>query len=185
MNLRRTTLAAFATTTALALGVVGLTAVTPPATAKPRHDPTTRTLQHNAQDTWRSMDAMTDRSTGLPADNIDGSLDRSTRSAFTSPTNIGAYLWSTVVARDTGLVSQADAHRRMTRTLDTLKTLDRHGPSGMFYNWYDPHTGAKLRIWPENGNVVKPFLSSVDNGWLATALLLVSRADKRLAPAAL
>ncbi len=51
----------------------------------------------------------------------------------------------------------------------------------MFYNWYDPHTGAKLRIWPENGNVVKPFLSSVDNGWLATALLLVSRADKALA----
>ena len=40
---------------------------------------------------------MTDETTGLPADNIDASLDPATRSGYTSPTNIGAYLWSTVV----------------------------------------------------------------------------------------
>lgn len=182
MNLRRTMLAALAATTALAVGA-GLTATTPAATASPTTSGTStrETLATYAADTWRSMDAMTDASTGLPADNIDGLLDTGTRSRFTSPTNIGAYLWSTVVARDLGLVSPGDAHRRMARTLATLATLDRHDPSGMFYNWYDPHTGAKLRTWPENGSTVKPFLSSVDNGWLATALLLVSRADTGLA----
>ena len=180
MNLRRTTLAALAATTALAVGA-SLTAVPTTASAADASSSTETTLRTYAKDTWRSMNAMTDKSTGLPADNIAGSLDAGTRSKFTSPTNIGAYLWSTTVARDTGLISSADAHRRMERTLDTLATLERHPASGMFYNWYDPHTGAKLRIWPENGNVVKPFLSSVDNGWLATALLLVSRADKTLA----
>jgi len=191
MNLRRTTLAAFAATTALAVGA-GLTAATPTAlatTSKPGTPATPRTagtadratLTTYAQDTWRSMDAMTDASTGLPTDNITGSLDPATRSGFTSPTNIGAYLWSTVVARDIGLVSRGNAHQRMKRTLTTLATLDRHDDSGMFYNWYDPQTGAKLRIWSEDGNTVNPFLSSVDNAWLATALLLVSRADRGLA----
>ncbi len=127
------------------------------------------------------MAAMTDPATGLPADNIEGDLSAGTRSGYTSPTNIGAYLWSTVVARDTGIIGARDAHARLARTLSTVATLDRHGPSGMFYNWYDPHSGAKLRTWPEDGSTVHPFLSSVDNGWLATALLLVSRADPGLA----
>ena len=48
------------------------------------------------------MDAMTVGATGLPADNIGGDLDPATRSEYTSPTNIGAYLWSTAAARDTG-----------------------------------------------------------------------------------
>ena len=42
-------------------------------------------------------------------------------------------------------------------------------------------TLEKLTIWPENGNPVYPFLSSVDNGWLAAALLMV--ADGRPAAA--
>ncbi|HVH94605.1 MAG TPA: DUF3131 domain-containing protein, partial [Nocardioidaceae bacterium] len=181
MNLRRTILAVVAATTVVAVGA-GLGVAPPTAAASSRHASTsdTRTLSTYAKDTWRSMEAMTDKSTGLPADNIAGSLEIGSRSAFTSPTNIGAYLWSTVVARDVGLISRGDAHRRMARTLTTLARLDRHDPSGMFYNWYDPHTGAKLRIWPEDGSTVKPFLSSVDNGWLATALLLVGRADRGL-----
>jgi hypothetical protein len=52
----------------------------------------------------------------------------------------------------------------------------------MFYNWYDPKTGDKLTTWPEgNHDPVHPFLSSVDNGWLATGLLAVARSDPRLA----
>ena len=180
MKLRRTPLAVLTGLAALAAGV--LTAPTPLATAAPSASTSDRAvLTTYAKDTWRSMAAMTDPATGLPADNIDGALDAGTRSGYTSPTNIGSYLWSTVVARDTGLITSVDAHQRMAKTLRTLARLDRHDPSGMFYNWYDPHTGAKLRVWPENGSVVKPFLSSVDNGWLATALLLVSRADRGLA----
>ena len=50
----------------------------------------------------------------------------------------------------------------------------------MFYNWYNPETGAKLTIWPADGSTVYPFLSTVDNGWLATALIVVMNSDPKL-----
>jgi hypothetical protein len=133
-------------------------------------------LHRYAADTWRSMVAMVDPDTALPADNIDGSLEASTRSAYTSPTNIGGYLWSTVVARELGLISRRETVSRVSATLETLGGLDHHDASGMFYNWYDPHTGEVVLIWPEDGSTITPFMSSVDNGWLAAALLVVRNA---------
>jgi len=127
-----------------------------------------------ARDTWRSLTAMADPSTGLVADNISGNL--SNKSAYTSPTNIGGYLWSAVVARSLGLISSREAADRVDKTLTTLSTLRKHEKSGMFYNWYDPHTGAVLTTWPEDGSTVHPFLSSVDNGWLAASLRVVEGA---------
>lgn len=50
----------------------------------------------------------------------------------------------------------------------------------MYYNWYDEATGAVLRTWPTDGNIVYPFLSSVDNGWLAAALVVVGNAEPSL-----
>ncbi len=138
-------------------------------------------LDEYATDTWTSFEAMAVPETGLPADNIGGDLSAGSRSGFTSPTNIGAYLWSTVAARDIGLIDADEARERMTTTLESVAQLEKHEPSGQFYNWYDPVTLEKLRIWPENGSVVKPFLSSVDNGWLATGLLLTARAEPSLA----
>ncbi|HZJ05613.1 MAG TPA: glucoamylase family protein [Nocardioidaceae bacterium] len=180
MRVRRTKLAGLTATTALAVGV-GLMSPSPHAAATPKTDKAVRaTLTSYASDTWKSFVAMTDRRSGLPADNIAGDLSKDSRSGFTSPTNIGAYLWSTVAARDLGFISRGEAHRRMKRTLETVAGLEMHEPSGMFYNWYDPSTGAKLRTWPETGDRLKPFLSSVDNGWLAMALLLARRADRSL-----
>ncbi|WP_426566250.1 glucoamylase family protein [Angustibacter sp. McL0619] len=138
------------------------------------------TLHRYAADTWRSFVALTDDATGLPADNMTGPVTAPVRSGYTSPTNIGGYLWSTVVARDTGVIRRAEALRRMSRTLTTLGHLDRHPASGMFYNWYDEHTGAKLTVWPPSGDPITPFLSSVDNGWLAAALMVVAGAEPRL-----
>ena len=150
--------------------------------AAPRAGP--QLLRGYLADTWRSFEAMADPDTGLPSDNIGGDLDPATRSAYTSPTNIGAYLWATVVARDTGLIGAAEARDRMKQTIHTVAGLEQHEPSGMFYNWYDPATGAKLTTWPENGNPVYPFASSVDNGWLAIGLLVAARADHKVAHAA-
>ena len=79
-----------------------------------------------ARDTWRSMVAMTDPATGLVADNIAGDLATGTRSAYTSPTNIGGYMWSAVVARDLGIISRAEARARIGKTLDTLAGLEHH-----------------------------------------------------------
>src|SRR5688572_17121071 len=131
------------------------------------------TLQGYAADTWHSFDMMLYPETGLVADNVSA---EGVRARYTSPTNIGTYLWSTIAARDLGLISNADAVARIDRTLDTVSTLERHGPSGQFYNWYDPQTGEKLTVWPLNGDPVYPFLSSVDNGWLAAGLVMVANA---------
>ncbi len=133
-------------------------------------------LMRYAKDTWTSMVAMVDPTTGLPADNINGDLSAGSRSGYTSPTNIGGYLWSAIAARDLGIISRYESDRRIKQTLAGLAALDRHDDSGMFYNWYDPHTGDVLHVWPEDGSTVYPFLSSVDNGWLGAALLVVRNA---------
>jgi len=128
-------------------------------------------LQRYARDTWASFVAMTDENTGLPADslNVDG-----TQSVQTSTTNIGAYMWSTLVAEELHIIKHDEAVARLDRTLLSLETMDRHQPSGQFYNWYDHTNGQVLTIWPPTGEVVTPILSSVDNGWLATGLHLVA-----------
>jgi hypothetical protein len=132
------------------------------------------TLLRYAEDTWASFVAMTDEDSGLPADSLkfDG-----TRSVQTSTTNIGAYLWSTVVAERLGIISHQEAVDRTDQTITTLEGMERHEPSGQFYNWYDHRTGAKLTIWPPTGAPIGdhgPILSSVDNGWLAAALHVVT-----------
>jgi len=136
------------------------------------------TLRQYAADTWRSFVAMTNQQTGLPSDNISAATEE--RAAYTSPTNIGSYIWSTLVARDLQIIKPAEARARIAQTLATLATLERHEPSGQFYNWYDPATGEKLTTWPVNGDTVYPFLSSVDNGWLAAALIIVTNAVPQL-----
>lgn len=134
-----------------------------------------RTLERYAADTWRSFVALTFPS-GLPADNINavaGSL-----SGYTSPTNIAAYIWATLAARDLQIITPAEARDRIGQTLTTLARLER--ANGFFFNWYDPATGAKLTTWPVDRSVVRPFLSTVDNGWLATALIMVTNSVPQL-----
>jgi hypothetical protein len=126
-----------------------------------------QTLLRYAGDTWASFVAMTDESTGLPADTL--SVEGA-RSVQTSTTNIGAYMWSTVVAERLGFIGHAEAVTRLQQTIATLETMERHEPSGQYYNWYDHTTGAKLTVWPPSGESMTPILSSVDNGWLATGL---------------
>jgi hypothetical protein len=170
---------------ALAIGLLTATGTTPAASgsAGPAAAPAAapEVLDTYLRDTWKSFKAMVDPDTGLVSDNVGGELEGDTRAAYTSPTNIGAYLWSTVVAKDTGLIGRKESRARISQTLDSLATLEKHEPSGMFYNWYDPATGAKLTKWPADGSTVHPFLSSVDNGWLGTGLLVVARSDRRLA----
>ncbi|MGZ6268275.1 MAG: glucoamylase family protein [Candidatus Limnocylindrales bacterium] len=147
------------------------TAAAGPARPQPAQQ---ATLLRYARTTWASLAAMTDPISGLPADslNADGST-----SVQTSTTNIGAYMWSTLVADRLGIISHHEAVARLDRTLTTLGTMERYQPSGQYYNWYDHHTGAKLTIWPPTGAPIGPdgpILSSVDNGWLATGLHVVA-----------
>jgi hypothetical protein len=126
-------------------------------------------LQHYAEGTWASFVAMTDEQTGLPADfvHVDG-----TRSPPTSPTNIGAYLWSAVTAEKLGIIRRAETVDRLSRTLATLERMER-GEGGQYFNWYDIRSGAISPTSP-GGDEVTPWLSSVDNGWLAVGLRVVA-----------
>src|ERR1700754_3681299 len=116
-------------------------------------------LRTYARGTWASFVAMTDEKTGLPTDALkaDG-----TRDVKTSTTNIGAYMWSAVVAERLHIISDRELTQRLSRTLDTLSHME---PSvgGQYWNWYDHRTGTKL---PPNPPVLDNWLSSVDNGWL-------------------
>jgi hypothetical protein len=152
--------------------VVALCAAAAPAQAQDAD------LERYAAGTWASMVAMTDEESGLPADilEVDG-----TRSVQTSTTNIGAYMWSVVGAERLGLIGHGEAVERLDTTLSTLEGMERHAPSGQFYNWYDHRTGEKITVWPPSGEPHEPRLSSVDNGWLAVGLKIVRNSVPELA----
>jgi hypothetical protein len=172
-----------------AVAVLALVAAAPPgaATAPSSSDTPlsgetgtssdTRTMREYAARTWASLAAMTDARSGLPADSL---RDDGTRSVQTSTTNIGAYLWSAVAARQLGFIGPRELRRRVADTLSTLEGMERDRPSGQFYNWYDARTGAVLTAWPPTGDPLTPILSSVDNAWLATGLRVVRGAVPQL-----
>jgi hypothetical protein len=132
--------------------------------------PTDRTLLADyARDTWHAIATLADRGP-LPADSLRRTEGGWVAEGLTSPTNIAAYLWSTLAAEDLRLIPGDEAGRRIGRTLTAVAQLERS--HGFFYNWYDPATGLPAQIWPGGGKV-RPFLSVVDNGWLAASLILV------------
>jgi Putative glucoamylase/Protein of unknown function (DUF3131) len=133
-----------------------------------------------AADMWRSMTAMVAPETGLPADNITGDLDPAGRARYTSPTNVASYIWSAVAAHRLHLIGTPEEVDRIGKALDAMSRVERHSDSGMFFNWYDPATLATLHTWPKDGSTVYPFLSSVDNAWFATALMIVKNAVPQL-----
>jgi hypothetical protein len=150
---------------AAVVGAIAALALAQPAVAHGRGP-----LDRYAEATWRSFAAMTDEQSGLPPDSYEAD---GTASVQTSTTNVGAYMWSAVAAERLGIIGHRELARRLRRTITTLEGMERHEPSGQFYNWYDHHTGAKLTVWPGDPNF-KPILSSVDNGWLAVGLKVVA-----------
>jgi hypothetical protein len=131
-------------------------------------------LLRYASDTWRSMAAMAGDG-GLPADRLlrDAS-GRWVPATHTSPTDIAAYLWSIVAAEDLRILDRVEAARRLVRALDGVARLGRS--HGFFFTWYDARTGRRLGAWPASGRPLRPFLSTVDNAWLAAALTIVGNA---------
>ena len=131
-----------------------------------------------ARDTWRFFEQDVDPSTHLPLDNLGPGT---TRGAYTSSANIGVYLWAVVAARDLGLVSQGQATTLATATLNETRHLARG--HGFLYQWYDTSTGQVIQgpgqapcasVGGTNDNC--SFLSAVDNGWLASGLIVVRNA---------
>ncbi|WP_435017648.1 glucoamylase family protein [Tundrisphaera sp. TA3] len=125
-----------------------------------------------ARDTWQSFAAMAMPS-GLPCDSLTLADGRWTPSTYTSPSNIGAYLWSILAAEDLEVIGHDEAAQRIGKTLETLGRIER--AHGFYLNWYDPKDGSTVTTWP-GGGPIRPFLSTVDNGWLAASLVMIRNA---------
>jgi hypothetical protein len=146
------------------------------------------TLRRYARDTWRAFDALVQPG-GLPADLIRRNKDGGwTPSVHTSPTDLGCGLWSILAAESLELIGAEEARVRLDRALAAVERLERS--HGFFFNWYEAKTGARLTTWHVDGKPLRPYLSTVDNGWLAAALVMVrntrpalrARADALLEP---
>src|SRR2546426_821402 len=78
-----------------------------------------------ARDTWRGLEAFTDREHQLPVDNVRlGAVARV--GDYTNVTSIGLRLIALVAAHDLGLVAERDAVGRVRALLDTLGRLETY-----------------------------------------------------------
>lgn len=131
-------------------------------------------LRRLAWDTWRGIDAFTDREHGLPLDRVHLAADsvaaeRSFIGDYTSTTNIGFHLLAVTAARELGLISRDDALRRLQDTLASLQKMETH--EGFYYNYYNTTTLERT----------SNFVSFVDSSWLTAGLMTARQAFPELA----
>jgi cyclic beta-1,2-glucan synthetase len=128
-------------------------------------------LQVIARKTWRYFDTFTTAEDhGLPPDNVQ--VGSELRVAHrTSPTNIGLGLLATLAAHDLGFIESAELVHRIDATLTTIEGLEHF--EGHLLNWYDTRTLEPL---------LPKYVSTVDSGNLAGALLTLSVGLRHVAP---
>jgi hypothetical protein len=122
-------------------------------------------VERLARDTWRGIEALTDRENHLPVDHV--RLSRSLAppgsevADYTNITNVGLHLIAIVAAHELGFVSPDEATRRIGQVLDTLGGLETH--QGFFFNYYDTTSLERT----------SNFVSFVDSSWLTAGLMVV------------
>ncbi len=123
-----------------------------------------------ARQTWSYFDTFTTAlEHHLPPDNVQVN-DGVRIASRTSPTNIAMGLLAALAAHDLGFIDRAALSRRLDDTLSTLERLERF--RGHFLNWYDTRTAVPL---------LPRYVSTVDSGNLAGALLALAAALRELA----
>ena len=123
-----------------------------------------RFLMLIARDTWQYFENLIDRETGFPVDHIRVGTSTGIGS-YTSPTNLALYWMATVSAHELGFISRDEAVRRIRGTLDAAKRMKRWG-RGFWYNYYNTRSL----------DVTRRYISTVDNGWLAAAMVILRQA---------
>jgi|CXWL01.1.fsa_nt_gi cyclic beta-1,2-glucan synthetase len=125
-----------------------------------------------ARRTWAYFDTLAGLADHwLPPDNCQE--DRAPVVAHrTSPTNMGMGLLAQLAAHDLGFLSATELGLRLDRSLATVEGLERH--EGHLLNWYDTETLAPL---------LPRYVSTVDSGNLAGALLALAQGCRELATA--
>lgn len=90
------------------------------------------------------------------------------KSHYTSPTNLGFSILSEICACELGIISQAEAERKLICKLNLLENIEKY--NGNFYNWYNI----------EDNTPAYPFyISSVDNGNMLACLIVVKQFIKK------
>ncbi len=107
----------------------------------------------------------------LPADHFQES-PRGYIAHYTTPTNIGMFLLSTLSAYDLGFIGLFELAVRLRSTFETIDTLEHY--RGHLLNWYDTSTLASL---PPR------YISTVDSGNLAACLIALRQGCLALADA--
>lgn len=129
-------------------------------------------LQATALKTWRYFETLAGADDhDLPPDNIQLVPERVVAHR-TSPTNIGMSLLATVSAFDCGFIDIQELIERTDATLTTIERLERF--HGHLLNWYETRTLQPL---------MPRYVSTVDSGNLAGALLTLASALTELGPA--
>jgi len=118
-------------------------------------------LLQTAKDTWKFFENSTYGNTGLVVDKV--FIDKQNAAHFTSITNIGLYMVSTIAAYKLNIITRDDAIAKIKTTLQSLKKLETY--NGFYYNWYE------LDIMKQSGG----FVSTVDSGWLYASLMVVAK----------
>ena len=129
-----------------------------------------------AADTWRGLDAFTDRYNGLPVDRVEFGNEPVARESarvgdYTSGTNIGFSFLAVTAAYELELISRDQAVQRLALTLATLDRLETY--QGFFFNHYDTTVLGRT----------SDFVSFVDSAWLTAGLIVTRRAFPELAEA--
>ena len=126
-------------------------------------------LRQYARRTWHFFEQyVNEEHSWLPPDNVQeepyiGAVGR------TSPTNMGLALTAVYSAFEMGYLTLTEMVRRLDNMLSSMNKLERY--RGHFYNWYSTKLGAVL-----NPN----YVSTVDSGNLAAALLVIEQALNQL-----
>jgi hypothetical protein len=132
-------------------------------------------LRRVAADTWRGLDALTDKSHGLPLDRVEfhngSTAPETTRIGdYTNITNIGLHFLAVTAAHDLRLIGREQALERLAATLSTLESLETY--RGFFYNYYNTTTLERT----------SNFVSFVDSSWLTAGLIVARQAFPEIAP---
>jgi hypothetical protein len=134
-----------------------------------------KALMAIAQKTWRFFGVDVSTTTDLPMDNM-GFDGAPPAGAYTSPTDIAMYLWSIVAAAQLHLITPAEGEALAHKALAAIQHLPKW--QGFLFSWYSTQTGQAIEN-PGEGPITTvngQFISTVDNGWYASALIVVRNA---------
>lgn len=125
-------------------------------------------LRAIAGDTWGYFRDLVDHRHHLPLNYVATKPERRIGD-YASTTDIAMYLMAVISAFDLDLIDRETAVTRIRGTLEQLTHLPKW--KHFFYNYYST----------TNLQVTNQYISSVDNGWLAVALVVVRQAFPELA----